>query len=249
MESQIFNKKCTVEYDGTDFHGWQIQGNLRTVQKEIEDALGRIYKTRVKIIGSGRTDTGVHSIGQTFNFKTGKHIPCKSILMGLNSIIPKDITIIKCEDVPPTFHSQRSAVSKTYIYRILNQPLGSALLRHRVWHVREPLEIPKLESYLGYFVGEHDFSSMCIKKSVKDNPVRTVNFIHVYQNDTQIDIEINANGFMHNMVRNIIGTSIYLYRRGIPPEHVDYILDSKNRDEAGPTAPAQGLYLKEVFYE
>lgn len=249
MELQLFNKKCVVEYDGTNFHGWQVQGELRTVQKEIEKGLSKIYKRKIKITGSGRTDTGVHALGQTFNYITDKYLPNNSIVMGLNSIMPKDIVILSCEDVPLDFHSQRSAISKTYIYKILNQTLPSALKLNRVWHVREKLDILKLKNYLDIFVGEHDFSSMCIKKSIKDNPVRTVNFINIRHQEEQIEIEINANGFMHNMVRNIIGTTIYLYRRKISYEQIIAILNSKNRSEAGPTAPPQGLYLKEVIYK
>lgn len=248
MASQLFNKKCIVEYDGTNFHGWQVQGDLRTVQKEIQNALEKIYKRKIKIIGSGRTDTGVHAYGQTFNYKTDKYLPNTSILMGLNSVLPKDIVILSCEDVALNFHSQRSALSKTYIYKILNQPLPSALLVNRVWHVREKLDVQRLKGYLGLFVGEHDFSSMCIKKSLKDNPVRKINFITISRHNNLIDIEINANGFMHNMVRNIVGTTIYLYRKDMPHEQITDILNSKDRSKAGPTAPPQGLYLKEVFY-
>lgn len=248
MESVLFNKKCTVEYDGTEFHGWQYQKGLVTIQSEIEAALSRIYKKQIHIIGSGRTDAGVHAIAQVFNFRAEKFIENSSLKLGLNSLLPKSIIIKNVEDVDLNFHAQKSAKSKTYLYKILNSDTPSAFLRHRVWWVRSPIDIDYLNEIIQHFVGEHDFSAMCTMKSIKENSVRTINFIKTYKEKDIIHIEINANGFLHNMVRNIVGTTFFIFRKQLPPSTVLDILASKDRKKGGPTAPPQGLYLKEVFY-
>jgi tRNA pseudouridine38-40 synthase len=248
MVSQLFNKKCIVEYDGTNFFGWQTQKDLRTVQGEIENALAKIYKKKVFIIGSGRTDTKVHALGQVFSFRAEKYINNTSLKLGLNSLLSKDISILDCADVDIDFHAQRSAKSKTYLYKILCRETRSALLKDRAWWFRNRIDENRLWGYLKHFVGTHDFSSMCTKKSVKKSNIRTVNFINLFTEDEFIDIEINANGFLHNMVRNIVGTAIFLYKKDESPDKVLEILNSKDRVNAGPTAPPQGLYLKQVFY-
>lgn len=248
MLSDIYNKKCIVEYDGTDFHGWQNQKDLITVQSEIENALMKIYKKKINIIGSGRTDAGVHAIGQVFNFKAEKYIPSVSLKLGLNSLLPRSIVIKDVEDVDQHFHSQLSARSKTYIYKILNSETPSALLRNRVWWIRNKIEVDLFKKILERFEGERDFSAMCTMRSLKENSVRKVNFINVELDGEIIEIQINANGFLHNMVRNIVGTSFFVLRKGLPINIVDEILESKDRKKGGPTAPPHGLYLKEVFY-
>lgn len=248
MEVLLYNKKCTVEYDGTEFHGWQFQKDLTTVQGEIETALKRIYKKDISIIGSGRTDAGVHALAQVFNFRAERFIDSSSLKLGLNSLLPRSIVIKDVTDVDINFHAQKSAKSKTYLYKILNSDTPSALLRNRVWWIRNIFDLDKLSEIITKFVGTFDFSAMCTMKSLKENSVRTVNFIKLYKTDEIINIEINANGFLHNMVRNIIGTSFYIYRKDLPPDTVLEILKSKDRQRGGPTAPPQGLYLKEVFY-
>ncbi|MGA1861528.1 tRNA pseudouridine(38-40) synthase TruA [Deferribacter thermophilus] len=244
----MYKKKCIVEYDGTDFYGWQRQKHLRTVQGEIETALSKIFKKDIKIVGSGRTDTGVHAIGQVFHFTTDRFLENRSILMGLNSLLPSDIVIKDVTDVDISFHAQKSAKSKTYLYKIFNNPIRSALYRNRAWWIKDKIDENKLYEYLKFFIGEKDFSAMCLKKSVPDNPIRKINFIKVVNNRPFIDIEINANGFLHNMVRNIVGTAIDLYFQKEEPEKIEEIISSKDRENAGRTAPAHGLYLKEVFY-
>jgi tRNA pseudouridine38-40 synthase len=244
----LFNKKCIVEYDGTNFFGWQIQKNLRTVQSEIEYALKRIYKTDIRIHGSGRTDTGVHALNQVFHFKSLKYLENDSIYKGLNSLLPDDIVIKKVFDVPENFHAQKSAISKTYVYKILNRKYPSALMRNRYWWIRWHIDVNKFDNLLQCFVGEHDFSCMCVKKSLKHNNVRIINYIKTNKLEDIISVEINANGFLHNMVRNIIGTAKYFYFNKKGKEDIDKLFSAKNVEKAGPTAPPHGLYLKEVIY-
>ncbi|MGA1846569.1 tRNA pseudouridine(38-40) synthase TruA [Deferribacter abyssi] len=241
-------KKCVVEYDGSNFFGWQRQKNLRTVQQVIEDALSKIYKTEIKIVGSGRTDTGVHALGQVFHFSASRYLENMSVLMGLNSMLPDDVVIKKVEDVGYNFHAQKSAKNKTYLYKIYNQPIRSAIYRNRAWWIKEELNVEKLKELMNCFVGVKDFSAMCLKRSVPENPVRKINFIKISKEDVFVNIEINADGFLHNMVRNIVGTviDIYLDKGGVAK--IRKILESRDRSQAGRTAPPHGLYLKEVFY-
>lgn len=248
MLSQLFNKKCIVEYDGTNFYGWQTQKDLRTVQNEIEKALTKIYNKKIVITGSGRTDAKVHALKQVFNFRGEKYLSNISLKLGLNSMLDKDISILDCVDADNDFHAQKSAKSKSYLYKIYCRENRPALLKDRVWWFKTQIDDERLWDYLKYFVGTHDFSSMCTKKSAKKSNIRTVNFINIFQKNEFLDIEINANGFLHNMVRNIIGTAIFLYKKNENENKVVNILNSKDRINAGPTAPPQGLYLKEVFY-
>ncbi len=245
----MFNKKCVVEYDGTDFYGWQIQKDLRTVQSELEKALNKIFKKPIRIHGSGRTDTGVHALNQVFHFKTDKFIESISLYKGLNSLLPDDIVVKNVCDVPLDFHSQRSAISKTYVYKILNRPYPSAIMRNRFWWIRWDIDLTRFEDLLRCFVGEHDFSCMCVKKSLKFDNVRTINFINIFKSEDVISIEINADGFLHNMVRNIIGTVKAFYFQNKTEKDIKLLFESKNVENAGPTAPPHGLYLKEVIYK
>lgn len=244
----MYNVKCTVEYDGTFFAGWQIQKNARTVQEELEKALSKIYKTPIKITGSGRTDSGVHALNQVFNYHTRKFIPENSITSGLNSLISDDIVIKNTEYVSSGFHATKSATNKTYEYLILNTAKPSPFYRNHCWHISDNIDTDKLNKILELFEGSHDFSSFCKKRSMVDDPVRTINSICVRQIRNFLKIEINADGFLHNMVRNIVGTALHVYRKELNPEIIKDIFDAKDRSAAGPTAPAKGLYLKKVYY-
>lgn len=244
----MFNKKCIVEYDGTNFSGWQVQPGVRTVQFEIEKALKKIYKKSIHIAGSGRTDSGVHALNQVFNFRTEKFLEDISLFKGLNSLLPDDVVIKSVKEISETFHSQKSSKHKTYIYQILNRDFPSALERKRSWWIRWKIDLEKFETLFVPFVGEHDFSSMCIKRSLKKNNIRKVNFIRLNQVDDIIYVEIDGDGFLHNMVRNIVGTAKDFYYQGKSVSDIVAVLESKDRDEGGATAPPHGLYLKEVFY-
>lgn len=243
-----FNKKITIEYVGTNFAGWQVQSNGRTVQEEIQSALTRMYKTKVTIIGSGRTDSGVHALGQTASFKTERYIEPENVTMGLNSLLPDDVCILKTEDVPGDFHAQMSAVSKTYLYKIYASRIRSAMLAGFTWWVKSELDFELIGRYLKIFEGEHDFSACCVLTSLRENNVRTINSTKCYMDGNVICAEINGSGFLHNMVRIIVGTVVDAIKKEQDEEFIRAVLASKDRNEAGPTAHAAGLYLKEVFY-
>jgi len=244
----MYNIKCTVEYDGTCFAGWQIQKNARTVQREIEKAISKMYKTHIKITGSGRTDSGVHALNQVFNYHTMAFIPEASITAGLNSLISDDIVIKNTEYASADFHARKSAISKTYEYIILNTAKPSAFYRNHCWHINDYIDPDALTKILELFEGTHDFSSFCKKRSMLDNPVRTINSTNIRQIGDFLKIEINADGFLHNMVRNIVGTTLHVYRKKLNPEIIKNMFIAKDRSAAGPTAPAKGLYLKKVYY-
>lgn len=243
-----YNTKLTMEYVGTNYAGWQVQKNGKTVQEVLQKALTRMYKTKITAAGSGRTDSGVHAQGQTASYRSDRYIPPESVLKGLNSLLPDDIAVLSAEDVPLDFHAQRSAISKTYLYRVHASYIRSAMYAGRVYWVKDELDWRQIEKYLKVFEGEHDFTSFCVQTSLRENNVRTVNSTECYMDGDIICIEINGSGFLHNMVRIIVGTVIDAIRKGHDEAHLKNILDKRDRNEAGPTAHAAGLYLKKVYY-
>lgn len=247
----LYNKKLTMQYIGTEFAGWQVQTNGRTVQEEIQNALTRMYKRKITIIGSGRTDAGVHALGQTASYRTDKYLSPESVHKGLNSMLPPyDISISDVADMPEDFHAQRSAKSKSYQYRIFASKIRSAMYANRTWWVKDELDYKDIGHFLKVFEGEHDFSSFCVQTSLKENNVRRVNSTKCFMDGGDvIYIEINGNGFLHNMVRIMVGTVVNAIRKGYDMDYMINALQSKDRNQAGPpTANAMGLYLKEVFF-
>lgn len=243
-----YNKLIVLEYLGTNYAGWQVQTNGVTVQEELQKALSRMYKHKINAAGSGRTDSGVHALGQTASFCSDRYIEPENVRMGLNSLLPDDIAVLSVKDVPEDFHAQHSAKSKTYLYRIYASYIRSAMHWGRTWWVKDELDHKEIDRRLKLLIGEHDFSSFCVQTSLRENNVRRINSAECFMDGDIICIEINGNGFLHNMVRIIVGTIVESVRKGYPPEHIREVLEAKNRDAAGITAHAEGLYLKEVFY-
>ena len=247
------NFKIVVEYDGTDYHGWQIQPDKKTIQGEITKAVAKITNVsldEVNVIGSGRTDAGVHALGQVANFKTESSIEPGSFLKGLNSLLPNDIVIKSLKEVPESFNARKSATKKVYRYIILNRKIPTALDRNRVYFVNRPLDLFKMKKSLTLFIGEKDFVSFQGSGSDVKSTKRTVSeFTMNVLDDGYLVFEIVANGFLKHMVRNIMGTVIEIGLGKLQLYKIDQIFESKNRSEAGFTAPPQGLYLKEVIYE
>ncbi len=242
------NLRLIIEYDGTNYHGWQRQKEALTIQGEIEDTIHSISGERVKLVSSGRTDTGVHALGQVANFHTKSSLDAISWQRALNSRLPHDISIKKADFVPLEFHSRYSAKSKVYRYVILDQSLPSVFYRNYAWHIYYPLNIKKMRRGMEYLKGTHDFSSFQASSCTSKNPVRTIKYIEIEKRMNFITIIIEADGFLHHMVRNIIGTLIEVGRGKIEPKDIKRILELKDRKKAGPTAPPQGLYLVEVKY-
>lgn len=240
--------RMTVSYDGKDFAGWQVQPRQRTVQGCIQDALTKLIREPVTIHGSGRTDSGVHALGQVFHFKAATTIPVERMAKALNTWLPKDIVITDAVLAEPEFHSRYDAHDKTYRYRILNTPMRSPLLHHYAWHVPESLDIEAIEAAMRILVGPHDFAGFAASGSSQSTTFRTLSRAAVWRDGDEILLEFTADGFLYHMVRNLAGTlrEIGTGRRGAT--WVSDILVACDRSLAGKTAPPQGLYLMNVKY-
>jgi len=241
------NVRLLIEYDGTNYHGWQIQPGAATVQQTIIDAIRKITGESVNLIGAGRTDAGVHAEGQVANFRTETRIAAEQLPFAINSELPDDIAIKGADEVPPDFHAQFDACAKTYRYQIWNSRIRPALDRHRHAWVKAPLDVEKMRAAARFFVGTHDFESFASECREKDS-VRTVSELELERGAELIAMRISADGFLYNMVRAIAGTLIDVGRGHLAVDGVPEMLAAKDRRQGGPTAPACGLYLVEVRY-
>jgi tRNA pseudouridine38-40 synthase len=243
------NIKIIIEYEGTNYFGWQKQPEGPTIQETIENALEKITGESIALLGSGRTDSGVHARGQAASFKTKSYIKATEFQMGLNSTLPKDITILDAQEVDPDFHAQFSARSKVYTYKILNRPHPSALLRKRSWYVPTALDIDQMKKSAEYLIGEHDFKAFAQSGTEVKTTVRTVLRAYIEQKDNNIiEFNIEATGFLKRMVRLIVGTMVQVGKGRITPLDFSNILDSGEKTKFVYAAPAHGLYLEKVRY-
>ncbi|MBI4706482.1 MAG: tRNA pseudouridine(38-40) synthase TruA [Candidatus Omnitrophica bacterium] len=252
------NLKLQIEYDGSQYSGWQIQNHQRspearrrtkkTIQQVLEKTLQEILQQKIKVIVSGRTDAGVHALAQVVNFYTISKIPLERLQLAVNSLLPHDIVVTKIEDVPESFHSRFSAKSKIYRYIILNRKYSSALLKNTVFFFPHTLNVGLMQKEARVLLGRHDFKCFQTSEKKEKNTVRIIKKISIRKNKDFINIEIEANGFLYNMVRNIVGTLIEIGRGKLPPNSMKKILVSKNRIYAGPIVPSQGLCLIKVKY-
>jgi tRNA pseudouridine38-40 synthase len=245
----IRNFKITIEYDGTRYHGWQRQKNDRTIQQDIEKAAQTITGQQVSLTGSGRTDAGVHACAQVANFKCETHLGPQDILGGLNSLTEADIVITDCKEVEAPFHARYDVKSKTYVYRILNRANPAAIGRQYAWHIRKALNLEAMRAASTHLIGSHDFKAFEGAGSPRSHSTRSVFKANlVEETDGYLAFEIEADGFLRFMVRNIVGTLVNVGLGKTSPDEFKHILESKDRDQAGATAPAHGLFLKNVNY-
>ncbi len=265
------NLKLTVEYDGTNYYGWQIQNSpqsmvsnsprKKTIQEIIEKTLRKILQEKIHLIASGRTDAGVHAQAQVANFKTKSNISLEKLQKALNGLLPSDISISKTDEATPDFHSRFAAKSKVYRYSILNRKFPSALLRNRVYFYPYPLDIKLMRQEARCLLGRHDFKAFCASGSSTKDTMRTIKKITIKQMSYHLSpityhlkephlivIDIEADGFLYNMARNIVGTLMEIGRGRFPKGSLKEILNSKDRKLAGPTVPACGLCLLKVNY-
>jgi tRNA pseudouridine38-40 synthase len=247
------NFKIVIEYDGRKYSGWQIQKDQVTIQFELENALSTILNQKIKIIGSGRTDAGVHAYGQVANFLAQTKIPCKKIKNAINSLIKNPVVIRECDIVHENFHARYDAVSKEYHYNILNRYDPCALQKNYVWHIKKKLNLDIMQECCSVIMGEHDFKSFEGSGSPKYSTIRHINLAEFSISKKNINMEtvvfkISANGFLKFMVRNIVGTIVLAGLSKINLQEFKNILKAKNRKCAGPTAPAHGLFLMNVEY-
>jgi tRNA pseudouridine38-40 synthase len=250
------NIKITIEYDGTNYAGWQRQkakgkrqkAKVKTIQETIEKVLEKILNEKIRLIAQGRTDAGVHAEGQVANFKTESSIPLGKLQLALNSLLPDDIVISKIEAVALRFNSRFDTKSKVYRYTILNRPYPCALLRKQTHFYPYPLDVRLMREEARILMGKHNFKSFQAKDKKERGAIRTIKRLKINRNKDLVYIDIEADGFLYNMARNIIGTLIEIGRGKFSAGSLKKILRSKNRKLAGPTAPARGLCLLEVKY-
>ena len=247
--SRVKNFKIIIEYDGSQYCGWQRQHNDPTIQETIEQALMKMTDQKITVIGSGRTDAGVHAFGQVANFKCNTKLTANEFLGGLNSLTPEDIVISACEEVSDEFHARFSATSKIYQYHILNRSNPAAIMRQYAWHIRKTLDLDAMRTALPCFIGSHDFKAFEGAGSPRAHTTRNVDRADLREEkDGYVVFGIEADGFLRYMVRNIVGTLVEVGLGKITPEDVKHILEIKDRTRAPATAPAHGLFLKRVKY-
>ncbi|MCB1021243.1 MAG: tRNA pseudouridine(38-40) synthase TruA [Bryobacterales bacterium] len=243
------NIKTVIAYEGTDFHGWQVQPGRRTIQGEIEGALALIEGAAVKVHGSGRTDAGVHARGQAASFRISNPIPVENLRLALNHRLPPAIRILDASEAPEDFHARYSATAKTYEYRIYRGEICSPFLRRTVFHLPYPLDEEAMFAAAPRFEGERDFRSLATNDGErKDSTVRTIFSSRLAREGEELVYRVRGSGFLYNMVRNIVGVLIEIGRGSWGPEDVERILAARDRRAAGPTAPAPGLFLLDVEY-
>lgn len=243
------NYKLTISYDGSRYKGWQRLGDTdMTIQGKIEDVLFKMFFEPVEIHGSGRTDAGVHAVGQVAHFKVDKDVTPKEVKEYLYRYLPNDIVVSGVKKVDDQFHSRLNATEKTYVYKIYNDHYHDPFLRKETLHVQETLEIEAMKKAANYFIGEYDFSAFTTAKSKKKSMTREIKEIEILKSGHQIDISITATGFLHNMARKIIGTLLEVGMSNMKATEIGGIISSKDRANAGPLAPAKGLYLVKVKY-
>jgi len=242
----VRNIKLTLEYDGSGFCGWQLQPGQRSVQGEIESALGRLTGQRIGIIAAGRTDSGVHALGQVINFRTASALPLEVFMRGTNALLPGDVRILAAEEVPEAFHARYDAISRLYRYQIATRPL--AIGRLYTWHLPLRLDLAAMQEAAAALLGDHDFVSFCQAGSGLAHHRCTVLRAEWQASGERLSFEIHASRFVHNMVRIIVGTSVEIGRGALAPSAMAEIIAASDRRAAGRTAPPHGLFLVQVCY-
>jgi len=237
----------TVAYDGTNYHGWQLQPNVVTIEAVLNEALSTLFQEEVRVTGASRTDTGVHAMGNIAVFDTQAKMPAEKVAYALNQRLPEDIRIQSSKEVPLDFHPRHKNSKKTYEYKILNRPFPMPIYRLYAHFTYVPLDIGRMQCAADFLKGEHDFKSFCSVNTVAETTVRTIYDISVNKSGDMISIIVTGSGFLYNMVRIIAGTLIEVGRGAVLPEEMPIILNALDRTKAGPTAPACGLTL--VGYE
>jgi tRNA pseudouridine38-40 synthase len=243
----IRNIKLVIHYDGTNYHGWASQPETATVQGTIEEVIEKLTGQPVKVYGSSRTDAGVHALGQVANFRINSPVPTENFSNALNNLLPQDITIADVCEMPDDFDAISDTVEKRYDYLINTTPIRPVLARNQ-WHRPGQLDIGKMHQAAQKLVGKKDFKSFASAADQRESSVRTITLCQVEQEGDVIKISVAADGFLYNMVRNIVGTLVEVGRGRWEPEIIDTILEAKDRNAAGPIAPASGLCLMEIFY-
>ncbi len=242
------NLLLTISFDGTNYHGWQVQDNAVTVQQTLQDALEKICSSRDNIVGCSRTDAGVHANMYCCNMRTENPIECKRLVGALNAILPRDIAALDCKEVDYGFHARYDCKSKEYIYKIWNSPNKNPFVFNHTLHYKYPLDEKFLSEQAKAYIGTHHFDSFCAAGSSVEDTERTVMNAAVEREGDTVIFRVEADGFLYNMVRIMAGTLIDISRGRIPADSIEQIIEARNRFAAGYTAPARGLFLNKIHY-
>jgi tRNA pseudouridine38-40 synthase len=242
--------KCIITYDGTNFSGYQIQPNKRTIQSELEACLAKIHKGKeVKVYASGRTDAGVHAKGQVIHFDSPLSIPEDRWPVALNSLLSDEIVVLSAETVIPSFHARFDTKGKEYRYILRLSSKRDPFMRNYAYYYPYPLNLDAMEEGASFLLGTHDFTSFCSAKTEVEDKIRTIKEIQFLMENDLLTLKFVGDGFLYNMVRILVGTLLEIGSGERKPEEIQKILAAKDRRLAGKTAPANGLYLWKVFYE
>jgi len=247
------NIKLILQYDGTNYSGWQIQPKALTVEKVVTDCIEKIFQEKIKLFGATRTDAGVHALGQTANFKTSRDesvTPDRKLLRAINCLLPGDISVLEVKTVDESFHSRFDAKSKIYRYQIWRSPVPSPFHYRYSWRIKynPHLDLKAMNFAANFLIGEKDFASFQASGCDARTSMRRIHWVEFKNNGNILEIWIEGSGFLKYMVRNIVGTLVDIGRGLTPPEQMEYIINAKDRRAAGVTAPPQGLFLVEVTY-
>jgi tRNA pseudouridine38-40 synthase len=248
------NLKLVLAYDGSEFFGWQVQPDAATIQGTLASAIGRVTGEKVSPQGSGRTDAGVHALAQVATFATESPIPAQNLVKALNDVLPPSIRVLDAAEAPPEFHARKSARAKTYRYRMYRGAICPPSLARYVWHYPYPLDEDAMQQSAGFVIGEHDFTSFAAVDSERGREDETIsNVRRIFDSawergGEELIYTVRGSGFLHHMVRNLVGTFLLVGKSTLKPQHVTEILAARTRSAAGATAPASGLYLVSVEY-
>lgn len=239
----------SIQYDGTAYHGWQVQANALSVQEVFQDAVEKVFGKRLDVKGCSRTDSGVHANRYCLTLDTDMNISEEGVVMALNAQLPADIAVVDCREVPFDFHPRYSCTKKQYVYKIYNGSVRNPFLRNTAYYYRYPIDVDLLHTAAQSFCGTHDFAGFCSVKSDVEDTVRTVYRAEVKRDGDIVLFLFEADGFLYNMVRIMVGTLLFVNEGKIAPETLPDVIASKDRSRAGRTAQPQGLYLNKVYYD
>lgn len=238
----------TIQYDGSAYHGWQVQNNAITVQQVLQDAIEKVFLSRLDVIGCSRTDSGVHANMYCVSFDTSMDIAPDKVVLALNGYLPKDVAVVDCVEVALDFHPRYHVQSKQYVYKLYNGRVKNPFLADYALHYRRPIDVDYLNAEAQAFVGKHDYSGFCSVKSDVEDTVRDVKSFSVTRDGDMVYFTVEADGFLYNMVRILVGTLLFVSEGKIKAGELSDVIASKDRTRAGKTAPPQGLYLNKVNY-
>ncbi len=238
----------TIQYDGSAYHGWQVQSNALTVQEVFQNAVEKVFCSRLDVKGCSRTDSGVHANMYCVSLDTEMDISCENAVLAINTYLPADIAAVACKEVPSDFHPRYSCKSKQYVYKIYNRKVRNPFFAKYAYHYRYPIDVEYLDAEAQAFLGKHDFSGFCSIKSDVDDTVRNIYSVSVKREGDMVLFTVEADGFLYNMVRIMVGTVLFINEGKIKSGELKNVIESKERKRAGKTAPPQGLYLNKVTY-